>query len=323
MAFPNELNQVLEKQLAQIPRSVLSMAAAGLTERYRSPDRDQLQTFMISDNHRLAYLATRMPATYVVVNSVLEECARRVPSFSPGSICDIGSGPGTAAWAALAVFQSITKATLHEKDKGWLQLGKLLMEHSGQLVLNHAIWKETDLMNEADFGIHDLVVLSYVVGELPIEVMDRLISNAWNSASQMLVVIEPGTPHGFERIRGVRDQLILSGASLVAPCPHHRKCPMEKGDWCHFSERLERSRLHMAAKDVSLGYEDEKFSYIAACKVPVALPNSRILRHPQHHSGHTNFVLCAKEGLEKRTISRRHKDLYKRAKKLQWGDILE
>lgn len=323
MALPEDLSNALEKQFSKAPRSVLTAAAADLTNRYRSPVRDQLQTFITSDQHRLAYLAARMPATYAVVNRVLEECKARAPAFSPQTMCDIGAGPGTATWAALTVFPEIASATLYEKDPEWLKLGKVLMEQSTQAALKNSVWKETDLAKDYTLGTHDLVVLSYVVGELSAEALTVAVSQAWEAASGMLVVIEPGTPHGFERIRVVREQLIKSGGYLVAPCPHMDKCPMAGGDWCHFAKRLERSSLHMAVKDVSVGYEDEKYSYVVASKTPVALPEARILRHPQHHSGHTEFVLCTKQGLEKRTISRRHKDLYKRAKKLEWGDVLE
>lgn len=323
MVLPNDLMNALEIQFSKVPRSTLNAAATELTQRYRSPDRDKLQTFMTSDNHRLSYLAVRMPATFAVVKRVLQECKNRVPHFHPQTLCDIGAGPGTATWAALDVFTEITTVTLHEKDAGWLQLGKSLMEQSTQLALKNAAWNETDLIQNHDLGIHDLAVLSYVIGELPLEAMTRLVSQAWQAASQMLVIIEPGTPHGFERIRQVRDQLIRAGAHMVAPCPHQNQCPLPANDWCHFSVRLERSSLHMAVKGVSMGYEDEKYSYVAFSKSPVALPEARILRHPQHHSGHTEFVLCAREGLEKRTISRRHKDLYKQAKKLEWGDALE
>ncbi len=323
MTLPEDLSNALEKQFSKGPRSILTAAAADLTNRYRSPDRDQLQTFITTDQHRLAYLAARMPATYAVVNRVLEECRNRVPEYLPKTMCDIGAGPGTATWAALTVFPEITSATLYEKDPEWLKLGKTLMEQSTRPALRTAVWKETDLAREFTLAGHDLVVLSYVVGELSPEALTASVSQAWVAAAQMLVVIEPGTPHGFERIRTVREQLIKAGGFLVAPCPHQDKCPMSGGDWCHFAKRLERSSLHMAVKDVSVGYEDEKYSYVVASKTPVELPEARILRHPQHHSGHTEFVLCTKTGLEKRTISRRHKDLYKRAKKLEWGDVLE
>ncbi len=322
MSLPQELTLALEQQLSKIPRSTLTSAAADLTSRYRSPDRNQLQTFMLTDQHRLSYLAARLPATFAVVKKVLEECQKQMPDFSPRSLADIGAGPGTATWAAANVFFSIDSTTLYEKDDGWLRLGKAMMETSTNSAVKNAVWRQADLAEKVDFTTSDLAILSYVVGELDLEVMKRLVADAWNSVSQMLVIIEPGTPHGFERIRLIREQLIQLGAFLVAPCPHHDKCPMSGSDWCHFSARLERSSLHRAVKEGSMGYEDEKFSYVAVSKTPVVLPQARILRHPMHHSGHTEFVLCTPEGLEKRTISRRHKELYKKAKKLEWGDSL-
>lgn len=323
MPLPEDLANALEQQFAKIPRSILTAASAELSNRYRSPDRDKVQDFMTSDQHRLAYLAVRLPATFAVVKKVLQECRKQMPEFCPKTFCDVGAGPGTASWAAADVFPQLATVTMHEKDTGWLQLGRSLMQASSLSALRAAVWKETDLLKESGFGRHDIVILSYVIGELPLDVMSRLVSDAWSCVDQMLVIIEPGTPHGFERIRAVREQLINAGAYMVAPCPHHNKCPMANGDWCHFAQRLERSSLHMAIKEVSLGYEDEKYSYVAFSKKPVALPEARILRHPQHHSGHTEFVLCARDGLEKRTISRRHKELFKKAKKLDWGDALE
>lgn len=322
MSLPQDLSHALEQQLSKIPRSTLASAAADLTTRYRSPDRNQLQTFMITDQHRLSYLAARLPATFAVVKKVLEECQKQIPDFSPHSLVDIGAGPGTASWAAASIFEGIKSITLYEKDDGLLRLGKSMMDSSTNPAVKNADWKHADLAQKVDFSPSDLGILSYVVGELDLEVMKRVVADSWNSVKQMLVVIEPGTPHGFERIRTIREQLIQLGAHLVAPCPHHGKCPMSGSDWCHFSTRLERSSLHKAVKEASMGYEDEKFSYVAVSKTSVVLTQARILRHPHHHSGHTEFVLCTPEGLEKRTISRRHKELYKKAKKLEWGDSL-
>lgn len=322
MLFPNDLATALENLLSKVSRSALTEAANDLRCRYRSNQRDKIPTFMISNHHRLSYLAVRMPATFAAVKKVLLQCKNRVPGFHPKTLCDIGAGPGTASWASLEVFSGIEAVTLHEKDPGWLQIGKSLMEQSLKLPLKKAVWNETDIVRDSDFARHDLVILSYVIGELSLESLKKIISQAWDASSYMLVIIEPGTPHGFERIQLVRDQLIQAGAYLVAPCPHHDKCPMDKGNWCHFAARLERSSFHKSIKDVSLGYEDEKFSYIIFCKSLVALPEARILRHPQHHSGHMEFVLCSQRGVEEKTISRRQKDLYKQAKKLEWGDDL-
>lgn len=322
MRLPDDLNSALSLEISTMPRGVLAKAAQELSARYRSQARDKRQTFMTEDAHRLAYLAVRMPATYAVVWRVLSEIKQGMPDFNPLSLCDIGAGPGTASWAAVDQYPQIAQVTLHEKDVNWLSIGQRLMQHADHQVLQQACWRQSDLRQGIDTVSPELVILSYVIGELPLEELPALVSKTWAMTSQVLVIIEPGTPHGFERIRAARQQLINSGAFLIAPCPHCDACPMSKGDWCHFSQRLERSSMHMAVKDVVMGYEDEKFSYVAAAKTPVPLPEARILRHPQQHSGHVELFLCAREGLEQRVISRRQGALYKQARKLEWGDKL-
>jgi ribosomal protein RSM22 (predicted rRNA methylase) len=195
------------------------------------------------------------------------------------------------------------------------------MQNASHPAIRKSFWKIEDVVQSQEFGAYSLVILSYMIGELANESLELLLQKAWDSASEVLVVIEPGTMHGFERIRKAREWLIKQGGFLVAPCPHHGACPIPKGDWCHFSVRLERSSLHMVLKDASLGYEDEKFSYVVASKKPVELPQARILRHPQHHSGHIDLTLCAQEGLIKKTVSKRHGEAYKKARKAEWGDI--
>lgn len=321
MALPEQLNNAIEQYLQAGHRGDLTRAASELTSRYRSEERDAIEAFMSTTAHRLAYLSFRMPATFSVVRKVLEYLRQQMPDFCPRTLCDLGAGPGTASWAAQEVFPSLEQALLVEKDPEWQTVGKTLMRDAGGPLLKQAVWVAADI-GSAAIDPADLVILSYVVGELPFEAIDSLVDKIWDSAQGAAAFIEPGTPHGFSRIRAVRDRLIARGAYLVAPCPHQRECPMSGGDWCHFSERLERSAMHRSVKEVSMGYEDEKFSYVVAAKHPVGLPDARILRHPQRHTGHIDFEVCAKEGLEKRTVSKRHKELYKAAKKLEWGDVL-
>lgn len=196
------------------------------------------------------------------------------------------------------------------------------MQKTSLSALRKSEWHRVDLQQEIDFGKHDLSVLSYVVGELSIAAASELIKRVWKATDHVLAVIEPGTPHGFSRIAALRSLLIGIGGYMVAPCPHQEACPMQGEDWCHFSQRLERSAVHRDVKDVDRGYEDEKYSYIIFSKAPIKLPEARILRHPQVHSGHVDFVLCGREGLEKKIISKRMGEFYKKARKLDWGDSL-
>ena len=57
----------------------------------------------------------------------------------------------------------------------------------------------------------------------------------------VLLVVEPGRPKGFRYVHSVREWVLAkerTEASIVAPCPHHGKCPMAKNPdlWCNFSQ---------------------------------------------------------------------------------------
>lgn len=317
MRLSPKLKEAVARLVNSIPPSSLMRASTELSQRYRS-----LQNgcpFISSDLHRFAYLAVRMPATYAAIHRVLQEVLKRMPQLSPSSIIDLGSGPGTASWAALDLFETIEKITFYEKDPEWTKLSTNLMLEIDPSVT--CFWNSFDLTKDNEYTESDLSIMAYLIGEMTPEATILLLDKVWKVTQQVLLIIEPGTPHGFERIRKARDFLISKGAHLVAPCPHHRSCPIPQGDWCHFSERLERSSLHRFVKEAELGFEDEKFSYVAFAKQPQMLPEARILRHPQHHSGHTEFVLCHAEGsIVRKTISRKQGEIYKKAKKLEWGD---
>ena len=202
-------------------------------------------------------------------------------------------------------------------------MGKRLAEQSDFAVIQQAQWLQQDLRSGLACEKHDLVVISYTLGELPQAAAEAVLNKAWKCAGKFLVVVEPGTRRGFAAINTVRSALIASEATILAPCPHHFTCPMAAaGDWCHFSQRVERTSQHRQLKGGALGYEDEKFSYLVAAKNNSPSAGARIVRHPGKHSGHVQLVLCTPEGkIENRTITRSSKDVYKRARKAEWGDV--
>lgn len=325
MDIPHQLKQAIADELSGCGKKELGSAREELTLRYRSKEeREHLaakeKAFMSSEGHRKAYIAARMPATYAAVRRALQETRLRMPRTEIKSLLDLGSGPGTAMWAALDIFPQIEKVTLLEKDKELIAIGKRLASYGEHPAMKEAVWVEENLTGSSCFEKHDLVIASYVMGEIPQKDCLNVVQVAWEASVESLTIIEPGTPSGFALIKDLRHHLINAGGNIVAPCPHALACPMAGGDWCHFSERVERTSQHRQAKGGSLGYEDEKFSYIAAAKNPCAMAKSRILRHPQKHSGHMSFFLCTRDGLKTQTLSRKDGELYKKARKLDWGD---
>lgn len=312
--LPLSLQGAIENELDSIGLKPLATAREELTNRYRLPFG---QHYMTSDDHRLTYLATRMPATFAALNSAMQQL---FPSEIK-SLLDLGAGPGTAMWAACEHFP-IERITLLEKDPFLSTIGKKLGAVSEHHPIQSATWIEADLEQIKTLPCHDLITLSYVIGELKAASILPLINLCWQSTAKLLLIIEPGTPQGFERIRTVRSHLINLGAHIAAPCPHLFPCPMTGTDWCHFAARVERTSLHRKIKGGTLPYEDEKFSYLAVSKCPLHLPSSRIICEPARHSGHLSLKLCTANGITTPTLSKKKGELYKQTRKAQWGDPL-
>lgn len=317
MQLPVPLQTAITNVTESLGLHQLIDAREELTKRYRQPFSGS--QFMTNDAQRQSYVISRMPATYAALQSALYAIRERT-DLNIKSLLDLGAGPGTAMWAACHHFPDIETITLIEKDKALLNLGKQLTEFSEYPVMHKANWLDGDLETIHNLPSHDLVILSYSIGELNPQRIHSLLNLCWNAAKQLILVVEPGTPIGFERIRLIRRQLIDEGAHLIAPCPHQTTCPMQERDWCHFTARVERTALHRRLKGGSLGYEDEKFSYIAASKFPVSMADSRILTQPDRHSGHIILKLCTPHGLQYSTISKKMGHVYKLARKSDWGD---
>jgi ribosomal protein RSM22 (predicted rRNA methylase) len=319
MHLPAELQDAIQRETGKVDRHKLAQATAQLTEHYKAAD---LSTPAVaSEAHRAAYLAVRLPATYVAIRRVFGEIKLRAPQNEIASLLDLGAGPGTALFAAAEEFPQLRQATLIESDAGWIAVGKRLAGQNTAPAVPQAQWLKQDLRSGLACEKHDLVVISYTLGELPQAAAEAVLNKAWKCAGKFLVVVEPGTRRGFATMNAVRSACIANGAAILAPCPHHFTCPMAAaGDWCHFSQRVERTSQHRQLKGGALGYEDEKFSYLVAAKNSSPSAGARIVRHPGKHSGHVKLALCMQNGqIETRTITRSSKEAYKRARKAEWG----
>ncbi len=279
-------------------------AARALSERYRQGT----PPFLRSPIDRHAYLLTRFPATAAALKRVFQE----IRTFPIQSMLDIGAGPGTSWEAASETWSSLKRATLVERDADFVEIGRSMTP------ADSVAWVCREASALKGMERHDLVLFSYSWGEIgDLAVLEQ----AWQLAGQFLVVVEPGTPLGFTRMLKARDFCTQQGGIVYAPCPHSHACPWEKSsDWCHFGVRLQRSFEHRHAKEAALGYEDEKFSYVILSKQEKPSPGSRLLRDPIRRKGHTLLTLCTEQGIEKITLTKSHKEQYKKANKMNWGD---
>ena len=253
--------------------------------------------------HRIAYLIMRLPATYAVLRKVLSMVE------IPARVLDCGAGPGTSIFALEGM--GVQELTLIEKDHEFIKLGQKLQPASPFQVS----WKHASFLHLKEKA--DLILFSYSLNEIPQSELHSVITKAYHCTENFLIVIEPGTPAGFQRIHQVRSQLLELGMSIHAPCPHHLKCPLYHAkDWCHFSVRLARTSMHRILKDGVLGYEDEKYSYLIASKTPYSPSGERVIRSPIKRKGHTKVSLCSAAGLIEKTVTG------KMRKSLEWGALL-
>lgn len=294
MKFPAHL---VDELVGGINRTQLTRAAEDMSLRYRRENNAPLQ--LKNETEALAYAASRMPATFAAVDHVLSAI-----DAQPESILDFGAGPGTATLVAQHYWPD-AKTSLFEPNAS--------MRGVAQKLVSNARFASS--IEKAD-----IVLAAYVLNEVPDAI--KTASDLWAATNDRLILIDTGTSEVSAMMREVRAQLINLGAQIHAPCPHMMACPFEQQTegWCHFSVRLERTKLHKSLKDAALGYEDEKFTYLVAGRAPLAASGARVIGYPRIGKV-IDVPLCKTDGaLQNVQVSKRNEH-YKRAKKLRWGDI--
>jgi ribosomal protein RSM22 (predicted rRNA methylase) len=301
--LPDHVRRMIEERAEAVGFPALRRAASAMSQAYRED-----RAVRLPDEERAAaYLVTRMPATFAAAHAVLRELRERLGTRPISSMLDIGAGTGAASLAARQCFPEVQTITMVERDSAlagaalqWLPEAAVILE---------------DVARIKTLPPHDLVLAAYSLDEIGKPLAARL----WQAARVALVAIEPGTPRGYSLVLRVRQELLESGAHMVAPCPAAAPCPLSVPDWCHFAARVERSSIHRRIKDAELGYEDEKFSYVALAREPVQLAASRIIRRPRQRPGLIVLETCAPAGVRTVRVPRRDRAAFRAARQAPWG----
>jgi ribosomal protein RSM22 (predicted rRNA methylase) len=316
--LPTRLRAALEARLHGVSRNEAAERAAAISKTYRDGGGS---TAIASEADALAYALARMPATYAADVASLNALLDIRPEFAPKSLLDVGAGPGTATWAAAEAFPSLQSFTLLDANDALRKLALDLLSKSDRSSrINYERGEARALVARADAA--DLVVASYVIGEMDEAERALLARLMWEKTRDTLLVVEPGTPAGYARIIALRQQLIAAGAQVAAPCPHDGACPLAPPDWCHFTQRLARSRAHKHLKGAEVPFEDEKFAYAALTRAAIGQRPSRVLAQPAVGKAEVSAKLCTPGGLEIATVARRDKAAYAEARRWRWGDAV-
>lgn len=316
--LPAELKAALARQAEGLSRNDAALRADTISRTYRSGG-GSLRIRTSED--ALAYALARMPATYAAIAASLNALGEVNPEFAPASLLDIGAGPGTATWAASEAFASLDTFTLLDANTALRDLATEMAQSRARFAAMRYD-SGNALKSLAAASEADLVVASYVINELGAAERAALADVMWAKTRDTLLVVEPGTPAGYAHIVDLRAQLIAKGAYAVAPCPHDAACPLTRPDWCHFTQRLQRSRVHKHLKGAELPYEDEKFSYVILSRAKPAKRPARVLAQPLTSKIAVSAKICAADGIETASVPHRNKAAYKRAKKWSWGDAI-
>ncbi len=311
MEFPSELRYAIEQLAAGQDIKAMTASAEGISKRYRS-ESGAGKSLVNNARDTLAYAAVRMPATYGAVSRALEltlECFDEDIT----SILDVGAGTGAASHAA-ELLTDCDNITCLEREESMMALGKQLMQARGI----DAKWIKRDISSAEISEQADLVLSSYCLNELTPSARKTALMKLWRSTDKLLLIIEPGTPEGFSQLREARKLLLSEGGYIAAPCPHNGGCMLPEDDWCHFTARVARTKLHKQLKGGDAPYEDEKFCFLAVSRKECR-GRARILRHPKIESGKITLKLCTEQGISDKMVTKKS-PLFKAARKSDSGD---
>lgn len=311
MEFPVELRNKINELAEREDTRALTQAAERLSGRYRDESGDGKRS---ASERRdiLAYAAVRMPATFAAVSRALE-LSLKCFDGEIGSVLDIGAGTGAGA-AAAALITGCEDVVCVEREQNMIDMGRELLGCMGM----SCEWVRRDISQ----GIGkkaDLVICSYCLNELPAAKRKAAIAELAEAAEKLLLIVEPGTPAAFSGITQLRRELVTRGFGIAAPCPDGAGCPLPDDDWCHFTARAARSRIHKKLKGAEVPYEDEKFCFLAAARTNATPCGGRILRRPFIESGRITLRICSRDGIYERLVTKKD-PRFKAARKSDTGD---
>ncbi|HMP40757.1 MAG TPA: small ribosomal subunit Rsm22 family protein, partial [Roseiflexaceae bacterium] len=168
ISLPAELEHAIEQQLVGVAPQRWQQAARRLSERYRAERDDYERPLAAGRTDALGYAALVLPATYAQIWGAMAAAAARVPAWNPMTMLDMGSGPGTAIWAAAEHWPSLQSAVAQEYESAFITLGRDLARRAAAPLLRDIRWEAADIRAVPDGRPRrfDLVVIGHVLNEI-------------------------------------------------------------------------------------------------------------------------------------------------------------
>lgn len=318
MDLPIEIKRYIENKLNITNKNDLQNNAKAISLSYRTNE-GKGKRLIKNENEAIAYAISRMPATY---GAVYESLKNSLEIYSPDirTVADIGAGTG-AATIAVNELLKVEKIECFERENSMQEIGKNIFKNYSDLS-DKTNWRKLDVCSDEITEKYDLVVTSYMLNEISDKQKDSIIEKLWDISTKMLLIVEPGTMQGYKNIMNAKKKIIEMGGKIIAPC-RNTECKLPKDDWCNFSCRVQRTKIHKELKDGDVPYEDEKYIYLSASKETINKTDKmRILRHPKINSGFVKIKVCNDDEIREITITKKDKDRFKIARKSKAGDLI-
>lgn len=323
--LPYQLESAIEAALQGIPASKWKSVAKTLSERYRTQRSGKESSLARGFDEAPGYAAMILPAAYAQLSGAMAAIKARVPDWQPVSMLDIGSGPGTALWAATEHWPSLQKLTAWERESAFIDLGRRLAKASERPTLLQTSWQKVIIGSKLPGQIeqYDLVVFGHVLNELPEAARKEIVTLAWQQCSGVLLIVEPGTSSAFPIVKAMREYLLTLDAQTLVPCAHNKPCPLVN-DWCHFPQRLERPSFQRQAKAASAGWEESKFSYAAMSRFPADTAIwGRLIHQPHKTKKDVHLTVSSTDGIVDLAFPKSQREAFRHATDYRWGDAIE
>ena len=252
-----------------------------------------------------AYSLFFAPQTYARLSHLLSELPPFPETPIPLRVLDLGAGTGSASWALLDhLGRRPVALTAWDHSRPALRCLHDLFSS-----LRHARWPEATLRTNPspldEFATNsekfDLILLHYVLNELPPESRRSLLSRAARALAPggRLVICEPLVHDAGDYMRGLRAHAIEDlKLQVLAPCPHALSCPLDGP--CHDVRTWKLSQALQILNSV-LHRDLRHLAYSLLVLTPEAQPPSPLLRarvvgSPSHAKGQTVCPACCSDG---------------------------
>ncbi len=195
-----------------------------------------------------AYTSFYFPTNALKLEFLVEQLDEAtINAISKTEIIDMGTGPGTYAFAAAELFKDSPLIIGVDENE-------LMLEQANKL--NDEIFKDERISftnklpaQESSTEAPRTLIFGNAINEMGMPYAFKMIKR-YNP--KFIICIEPGTSEVFKEMLALRKKILLIDYKIQFPCMGQGKCPLEgTPDWCHQSIKT------------SLDFELESLSQVA------------------------------------------------------------